>query len=174
MWFKSLGFAVFVWQSLALIWKCVIRLYGATELKFWHSNDLLIEIENKIAVARQEAKTGESKLGHVSIILWFLCFTSFDSHQTYLSFPLTWLSTLTSTSCLSLLSPSSPPHLACCQAQPLSRSQLEMLAPVVYELCSCITLNKDPAVWPDGDRPANTCIAPSFGWMVFMEPCYPW
>jgi hypothetical protein len=31
--------------------------------------------------------------------------------------------------------------------------------------------NKDPTVWLDGARPANTCIPPSFGWMVPTQLC---
>jgi hypothetical protein len=33
-------------------------------------------------------------------------------------------------------------------------------------LHSRLPLNKDPTVWPDGARPAITCIAPSYPWMV--------
>ncbi len=44
-----------------------------------------------------------------------------------------------------------------------------MFASVVHELhftCSWIILNKDPTVWLDRARLANTCIPPSFSWMT--------
>ncbi len=62
---------------------------------------------------------------------------------------------------LTQLAPSSP--------HPALLFSKMLFASVVHELsfdCSWITLNKNPTVWLDGARPANTFILPFFPWMV--------